>query len=417
MGVFVLGAYLGAHLRSGSTVLWPYFISGLVVPFLSLKALRFVKRSEMVGLLIMVTVTAIGVGCAPDARSYLGERMKGLLYLCYSLWVAYVFYALLRGADRKRVARWAGILAVAIIVGSLLEDYAGLRAMSDMFRHVAFDPDLLYENQLRDIALFGQVRPKLFTEEPSYVALAFLLATFVWFGLTQTRLRHVTLMALTATAFFLIRSPIVLLTLPGAVVTELLLSSPGRWMSVTRRVRRRVRIALLGAATIVGLGIAGGTVLKARWERVREGRDLSTLIRIVGPVVIAKDVITEYPLWGVGVTGKELLRREVTRVFGGLGFQVYDTNKIINATWLFVIYYGVLGGLLFGVGFLALMRGLERRYQVGSLILVGGFGQAMGAFVGVRFWLFVFMVLLVSWQRSSGEQEMVEAADEPVPVN
>jgi hypothetical protein len=398
--LFILGVYSGVDLF-GQGVLVPYVICALVAPYLALKAGRGVKAADALVLFTLVFISALGVLLAPEADVYFLERLKGLIYLSYSLTLSYLSYVLLRRWGPDRVAWIYGWIVVVLISGCTLENYTPFKRLSDAFRVLVFDEAFLYENDPRDLKYFGQIRPKLFTEEPSYLALFFLLAVFAWFALSKARHRYLKFVVAVSLGFFLIRSPIVLLAFPLALLTEVFLpngrNAAGRPLRYGRRGLRR--IAAIGSLAVLGvlvIGLAIRMVLRERFELVRSGKEASTVIRIVAPVLIAQRVATTHPFWGAGITGKEFVANELATVYSGLGFDIRDPNRIINVLWLYVIYYGIGAGLLMAIAFYMLMRRMGARHTLFTLGSILVFAQGMGAFVGLRTWFFIFMVFLVS---------------------
>ena len=76
--------------------------------------------------------------------------------------------------------------AVVILVGCLLETYAGLRPVSDAVRNVLYSRGL-YENDLRDVLFYNRVRPKFFASEPASVTFCYTLFTFIWMVVSPWR--------------------------------------------------------------------------------------------------------------------------------------------------------------------------------------------------------------------------------------
>ena len=78
----------------------------------------------------------------------------------------------------------------------------------------------LYDADLRDIYFYGMIRPKLFTEEPSHVAKFYLICLFVWFSLSENKVRYIIMLLFTVLGIVLIRSHLVLIIIPITIIVE-----------------------------------------------------------------------------------------------------------------------------------------------------------------------------------------------------
>src|SRR2546423_1727036 len=81
--------------------------------------------------------------------------------------------ATLLHADRGQRATILLSFCLCIIVGCAIEPWAGLRPLSDKVRALVYDASVVYDSDRRDEILYGRVRPKLFTSEPSAVTFAY----------------------------------------------------------------------------------------------------------------------------------------------------------------------------------------------------------------------------------------------------
>ena len=109
------------------------------------------------------------------------------------------------------------------------------------------------------------------------------------------------------------------------------------------------------------------------------------------------NTVKKYPLWGGGITGKEAIADVIFDSYWAVGVRRDDAYAAgCNFIALFISYYGVLGGVLFLVGFIVLLRrlGIGNGMFVTLSILI--FGQTMGAFVGLRTWGYMIIVALVA---------------------
>jgi len=279
-----------------------------------------------------------------------------------------------------------------------LEVYTPFKYLSDEFRHMVFRWGL-YESDLRDLYTYGQIRPKLFTSEPSHVAKFYILSLFVWFALSESKKRYFIYLFFIGAGLILIRSPIITLSIPLALAVEIFLRNGFNLNDIlnNRKPLRRGSLAILIVISVLFLSIALNTILAFRVHTMITGADASFANRIIGPALIAFDTIKEYPFWGTGITGKEAVAEIIFNAYWRIGYKisrVHDANT--NFLSLFISYYGVLGGLLFIAGFRSLVKRLELGKGIFITLAILLFSQTMGAFVGLRTWGYIFIVLLVA---------------------
>src|SRR5258708_19119258 len=100
----------------------------------------------------------MSIRCA-RAVGFLARRTNGLIQLTYSLTVGYGLFLAVTQATRRQIANLFLSFSLVILVGCLLENYAGLRPVSDAVRNILYSNGV-YENDLRDVVFYHRVRPK-----------------------------------------------------------------------------------------------------------------------------------------------------------------------------------------------------------------------------------------------------------------
>jgi len=83
---------------------------------------------------------------------FLPRRTNGLIQLSYSIIIGYALFLTVTQGTRRQIGRLFLGFALVILVGCLLETYAGLRPLSDAVRSVLYSRGL-YENDLRDVSV------------------------------------------------------------------------------------------------------------------------------------------------------------------------------------------------------------------------------------------------------------------------
>jgi len=392
--VFLFGLYTGIDLRVGGAVLVPYVVCGLAGSYFLIWFLPRIRTADILLFAGLFAITLLTVFLSPQPRTFLVERLKGFAQLVYSVTVSFAVFSHLRSTwTRSALARLFGWCAVIIIVGTALETYGGLQPVSDAFRKLVFDPSFLYFANRRDLRVFGQIRPKFFTKEPAHVALFFLLSAFVWYAMSDHPQRRWRFVAAVGTAFFFVRSPIILIAIPLAILIEVFLRPKlgGGTLHTSP-----ARFGAFFVVAIAGLVLAFQTILRSRLELVLSGGELSTLVRIVVPALLSVYVIQHYPLVGAGITGKEFIVGDLSKVFRGFGFLIHDPNAMVSAPFLFLIYYGLGAGLMMILVLVGIARRNGTTHLPFVLPAVVGLTIGSGAFVGMRVWFFGFAALLVA---------------------
>ena len=403
--IYLIGVYTHVVLYLSPFFFIPSIGVGIGGVLLLMKNVRRIRISHLGPILGVLTIGGLTVFWGPEASSYFGERVKGLAYLSYSMGFAYALFLELRQWERREVVGLFKLFSILIVVGCLLENYTSFRNVSDAFRFAVFRSGV-YEGVDRDLETFGMIRPKLFTSEPSYVALLFLFFSTIWLGLSQERRKYLYHGLLTAMALFQIRSPIILLAAPIALVVMFYLDYGGlRNFLRMLGMRELAAVMLIALFVVTFLYVAFSTIMARRVQLILAGRGQSFAARIVAPPLIAYQTIKEYPVFGAGITGKEAIEEQMGDIFIALGFAAAVqkwtkagnlVHKNANFFWLHWIYFGLLGGI--GVLWLVyrLMKslGVTHFYFCSMTLLI--ISQTTGGYVGTRTWTIVFMVFLVS---------------------
>ncbi len=102
-----------------------------------------------------------------------------MVQITYSLVIGFALFLTLTLGTREQIARLFLTLALIILIGCLMEQHGGLRPISDAVRAKIYSNGL-YEADIRDMELYGHVRPKFFASEPSAVSLSFVIFCFIW---------------------------------------------------------------------------------------------------------------------------------------------------------------------------------------------------------------------------------------------
>lgn len=389
IALFLLGLYLGVALQITDKVPLTCAPSGLAGLIMLWRRRDQINPRHLAGLLAVVTVYLCSILSATD-YAFLGKRFTGLLQLTYSLVIAYAMFLTMVHGERRQIARILFGFCVVIIIGCLLETYAGLRPLSDAVRERLYDAGVVYDADLRDQLLYGRIRPKLFTSEPSAVTFAYTHYCAIWLVVSPWRWKLPVYLGMIAMALVVLPGPtlvlMLLLTIPYLIF--LAGARPGRRPSMTR-----LAGALALSAVLVGMAIVlGRTVFAERLNELSSGRDASFFYRFTGPMLVAFDMFRHHPWAGAGLTGEPYIADNVLNVYmNSPSFQAaWPISRIgdvlTNYFWLHWIYLGLVWGVVCAVAVSVWLRmlGAPSVLYCWSVWLI--LGQASGSYVGPKTW-------------------------------
>jgi hypothetical protein len=394
--VFLVGLYLGVSLQITDKIPLTCAPSGVAGLILLWRFRNDVTPAALAGLLGVLAVYLGSILAASD-YSFLPKRFTGLIQLVYSMVIAYgLFLALVRG-ERNQIA-WVLLgFCLFIIVGCLFENYGGLRDLSDRVRERIYERGLVYDADLRDEVLYGRVRPKLFTSEPSAVTFAFTHYCAAWLVVSPWRYKLLVYFGLMACALVVMPGPTLVLMLLLTVPYLLFLAGRGK-PTVARFVGAAAFSVLLVAAAIV----IGQSLFAERLHELATGKDASFFYRFTGPMLVAFDIFKHHTLAGAGLTGEPYIANDVINVYmNASGFQAAWRftrigEALTNYFWLHWIYLGLMCGVLV---LLALSMWL-RLLGVSSVVYCWAvwviLGQASGAYVGPKTWAVLLIAAAAS---------------------
>lgn len=420
--IFLGGIYLGYSPQITSGVPLPCAPAGLAGLVMLLRNMRSAQERQLIALVAVIGLYFLTILSASDA-SYLGKRFTGFVQLSYSLIIGYGAWLTMMLYDRDRLARPFFWFCCAILVGCFLELYAGFDVVSDAVRSKLFSENL-YEATLRDEMLYGGIRPKLFTTEPSYVAFAFTVFAFTWYVLTTAPHKTLAYAALLAAAMILMRSP--------TIVLGFVLIAPYQLLIAGRSIRGAVRsadvmlvtVTAITAGSLIAAVLAGSHFFATRVEEILSGNDASFFSRIIGPFSVTIDTILRHPLAGTGLTGEQFIAERVFHIY--YTAPTYDprwridiiSHVLTNYFFLHWIYLGLFWG---AVTLWALTRFLRTLYVPSVMfcwLVWAIMGQSLGAYVSPKPWAVVFLAAaaaLLHYRQPDPLRRREEIARAPAP--
>lgn len=409
--LFLLGLYTNYTIQISAKVPFPSAPAGIAGMCLLWRRRGEITPAAFVAFLAVEALYLVSILCATDLW-FLARRTNGLLQLTYSLTIGYaLFLTITRGSRRQISGLFLGC-ALVILVGCLLESYAGFRAISDPVRAVLYSKGI-YENDLRDIVLYGRVRPKFFASEPASVTFCYSLFTFIWMVVSRNRYKLLLYLALIAVGIFAMPGPTLLLMLLLVLPYLLFLASRrnGRLDIV-----RFLKVVCVAAVFSAAFFVVGQLVFSKRLHEASSGNDPSFFYRVRGPAMAGLYVMERYPFAGAGLTGEPFIEREIvslyTRSSGfSVGWQIVSpaTELVINYFWLHWIYLGAVWGTVMALALSVWLRILRVPSVAFCWTVWAVLGQASGAYVGPTCWA----VLFLAGAAAVINQRAVAADEEP----
>ena len=379
-----LAAYLYLPLMSGGRLLVPSFPTMLLMPVLFLAVYKDLSKTDQVFLPKISFVLILSIALSPG-YIYITEKFLSFAQMFLAIAVTVMTVRLMHQLRREVLERALLAVWALLLVGSVLEVAGFTRELSDAFREWAYGGMYtLYDGDARDISFVGWARPKVFATEPSAVTKMFIVAVNAWLLVRVTGMKTAVVAAATGVMFMLMGSPMYVVS--GAITLAILI-----WNS---EVSMRVRVATILGAMIVGvsfLAFFGGSALETVTERIDRIGDTtasgeievrSENARALFPWINLGHTLTRYPLFGVGIGGKEVIlefspfadRASVNVAIGG------------NAVAHLGTYLGLLGGAWF-VWLLMKHASHTGVQRIGLLmILIFLFAMLMGSIESFRFW-------------------------------
>ena len=416
--LFLLGLYLGVAIQITAKVPLTCAPSGFAGLWMLWRRRNEIRQSHLAGLLLVLLVYIGSILSASDIN-WLGKRATGLLQLTYSLVIAYGMFLTLVRADRGQIAAILLTFCLAIITGCALEEWGGLRPISDFVRTKLYNSAYVYDADLRDEILYGRVRPKLFTSEPSAVTFAYTHYCAVWLALSAWRYKYLVYVGLLGLAMVVLPGPTLMLMLLLATPYLMFLAGGERRTSPSRMIG-----ALVVSGLIVLIAYVGGQVLFAeRLHQLQAGKDASFFYRFTGPMLVAFDMFKHHPWAGSGLTGEPYIADRVLDVFmNSASFEsAWRIPKVAdvltNFFWLHWIYLGAVWGVLVVLALSVWLRLLRAPSILYCWAVWTVLGQASGSYVGPKTWavLLIGAATAIMVARATDQKPAtVETAESPL---
>lgn len=418
--LFLSGLYTNYTIMITAKVPFPSVPSGIAGVLLLWRRREMIGGRALMGFLAVVSAYLISILCATDMH-FLGRRLNGLIQITYSIAIGYGLFLTVISAERRQIARLFLIVALIILAGCLLEDYAGLRPISDAVRKAIYRAGV-YENDLRDLLFYHRVRPKFFASEPASVTFCYSLFAFLWMVTSRWKWKLFLYVALVGVGLFAMPGPTLLLMVVLVLPYMLFLESrkAGRLNA-----NRALGVVIVAALAVGVFFLMATTLFPARLAEIGAGNDPSFFYRVQGPAIAGVDILKTFPFAGAGLTGEPFAERSIVNAYlrspaFSAGWQILTpaTELVINYFWLHWIYLGAVLGTIVVVIWTLWLRRLGIPSPAFCWMAWAIMGQASGAYVGPTCWAVLFLTgaAAVLHQRVPEAQTRREEDLSPLPL-
>ncbi|WP_284375496.1 hypothetical protein [Amylibacter marinus] len=329
----------------------------------------------LIVLFIISLISLMPVLLDSTRKYYFAEQFNSLIFICLT-GVASVGFA--RALLNIRPDHFTRILYLAlclIITGALAEVLGVLRPLSDAVRALLYDPQFIYQNDTRDIHGYGFIRPKLFTSEPSHLGkyCAIILCALI---ILEQDIRKVWgIIALAILAFSIVRSPVILISLILALVRIFQI------FGLTTILRHRGMVLMF----LVAVGVITGIFALQFNQRMAQGIDPSFYIRVIRPLLVTQEVLTQHPLLGMGIGARDALREIYTAQSMQVLAPIYVRQSLADMNIVFgnvhcavFIHFGLLGGMAWFGTLMLFSRAIIGHSPLVFWVFYAGYGIFLG---------------------------------------
>lgn len=412
---FLIGLYTHYTPQITATIPFPSAPAGIAGLIMLWRQRSQITMAALTTLLVMVLLYLVSILCATDL-SFLGRRFNGFVQLLYSIVVGYGAYLTLIRANRDQVATLFLSFSIVILIGCLLEDYTGLRAISDAVRERLYSSGI-YDADLRDELLYGKIRPKFFASEPATVTFTFSLFTFLWMVASRWRWKLGFYVALMGLGAFAMPGPTLLLMFLLVLPYELFIEGRKQGPHGTKvDPMHIVKVACLSLVLIAGFVVAANSIFAERLQKITSGNDASFFYRVRGPSIAARYIFEHYPIAGAGLTGEPFIEGDIESAY--LRSPGYSrewpivhpaTELVINFFFLHWIYLGIVWGSLMFAMMALWLRAIDIPSPAFCLVAWAILGQASGAYVGPLTWAVLYLTGAAAYAFRRAEETQAQS--------
>lgn len=379
-----LNIYLEVPFDLGNGKVLPAYPYILSIPFVFIvnkknilnDDLRFVIKIFII--LVLSVIFSVGY-------EYWQNKISGILQTIVSLVASLLFFRLIISVNCRKIEKILFIWLIIIMVGVVLEFIGPLKLLSDSFRQWAYSSGGygLYENDFRDLAMLGHIRPKFLASEPSVLAIGFMVSLNCWLLLRPIFNRYISVIIAEIISIFIIGSPIMLLSIFLTIIL---------FMTIQNKKKQYIASSVTIAGSIIGsiLVLFYNNMIINRLNPDNFGVDVagnsSENIRLILPLVAALNVNKQFPLFGVGISGKQ-------SAIDIMNIPLIEPNYLVSSNIAaLLIYFGVFGSVILVYCIIRYLKKSGIRRIMLLFLFWICLAISMGGFESPRFWGYMFFI-------------------------
>jgi hypothetical protein len=376
--------YLGMHIGGGYIPSFFVFSTIFIIFVFNPKLNKSVLRVSVYFILFMLVLLLIGVFRQIDIVN-VSALLYSSLYLIGSI-LLFVFTLSFFSRCKPREIETSSLFIVLVItLGVMLEaNFDFVKEVSDAFRSEFLIH--YYSADLRDLDNHGAIRPKFFTAEPSFVAMNIIFLLSLYFLSAPYKLSSMYYFILIFINLFVVESPVLVL---GFLIYPFL------YLIKTGSSIFSKNLLFIVVFLVLFLFLFINFLFEGRVDSISIGNDYSHLIRLIFPLQVY--YLGNFFEWilGIGYGYDNILNERLRDIFSSYGVdilfsEVELSNKITNSFYQILIFFGIVGLLLF----FALIKAIFKIFSIGGLYfyfiaLFFGYMNIIGGFNSPRFWFFL----------------------------
>lgn len=381
-----IGAYVEVPLGLSSGAYIPAFYLLLTVLFVAVNDRYLYKTIDYIFITTLLLFCVVSSIIAPNFDGIEFRFYAVVQMLASAVTFVVVLKSILCLPLAIRIDASVWMLRILVVL-TLLEYLGVISAASDSFRSWAYSSGgyVAYSDDVRDLILGGEIRPKVFTSEPSLVA----IATFVLANFSAWQSRDIkTPVEITFLLFFellLLNSPIVILALVSILPT--LFIGRSRYIYV-------LLIILLPLLFFIDSSIVLDKIDRFSFQELFYERgggtvetETSERLRLIYPYISIIDVFSVNPISGLGVGGKRSLE-----LYGSVSpnFEVSFGNNSFATVFIF---FGAFGSILFFHIVYSYLKSFGIKL-LPAVFVYFIFSQTMGGFESPRYWAYLAILMV-----------------------
>ncbi len=393
--IYTFGLLTEIRLFSGDQLLVPVVISFFIGFFFVITHLPKYFKSNLKYFYLIILFFFLSVFFGPNKFDslLLQERFLGFVQMFTSLIIAVAIFFELEKYDLKLLSNFFLALFSILIFGEIIEILTPFKFILDQIMQPLF-PDGYYagydEKIMRDESLYAFYRPKFFTSEASHLGKFVSMCLLFWRLSTSSRNKNIIFLLLLIIAFLIIRSPLILFLIPIHFLIVFTLE--------------RVSIKKINLIPAVAtfflflvLIVSSIQVLNERINLANFGNDSSLDARLIIPAFVTSEVLSEFPLFGVGIAGKEAIENIVIEKFQELdpNFKPRSMKELLDknhaATLQYLIYFGLLGTFIIIFLTMNLIKSFGVQNWIFIILVFAILGFTHGKLTGLNTWTYFFV--------------------------